>query len=267
MGWDVVQIGLKHNLPVNDPFATANEVAKRMKRNVRLGYSNDYEYDIANNVVSGVEDYEFIELGRYEGNESEDYLRMTVSNYQAYQILESVGIDKLHQAIFVDELAKLILSDIEEPFELYEIEDADTYIRIFKENVDLDVYVDGRWHCWGDAFHQSGQEDREWLRNYRVQIYNRAKIFGCQKVIICSNQGPTEMIYDKMNYSADKLKEYAQSFQYLKDSNWLEEWEKTDWKKNAKQMMFSSYFQNQIHLSDEDFVEVIYDDFSDIDLL
>lgn len=36
MGWDVVEIGLKHNLPVNEPFATAQEVAKRMKQNVRL---------------------------------------------------------------------------------------------------------------------------------------------------------------------------------------------------------------------------------------
>ena len=30
MGWDVVEIGLRHNLPVDDPFATAQEVAKRM---------------------------------------------------------------------------------------------------------------------------------------------------------------------------------------------------------------------------------------------
>lgn len=45
MGWDVVQIGLRHNLPVNDPFATAKEVAKRMNRNVRLVYRNEYEYD------------------------------------------------------------------------------------------------------------------------------------------------------------------------------------------------------------------------------
>jgi len=36
MGWDVVQIGLRHNLPVHDPFATAKEVAKRMNRNIRL---------------------------------------------------------------------------------------------------------------------------------------------------------------------------------------------------------------------------------------
>ena len=54
MGWDVVQIGLRHNLPVNDPFATAKEVAKRMNRNVRLVYRNEYEYDKENNVVREV---------------------------------------------------------------------------------------------------------------------------------------------------------------------------------------------------------------------
>ena len=39
MGCDVVQIGLRHNLPAHDPFATAKEVAKRMNRNVRHVYS------------------------------------------------------------------------------------------------------------------------------------------------------------------------------------------------------------------------------------
>lgn len=29
MGWEVVEIGLRHNLPVDDPFATAQEVAKK----------------------------------------------------------------------------------------------------------------------------------------------------------------------------------------------------------------------------------------------
>ena len=61
MGWDVVEIGLKHNLPVNDPYATAQEVAKRMNQNVWLVYRNEYEYDIAKNVVKEAEGNEFIE--------------------------------------------------------------------------------------------------------------------------------------------------------------------------------------------------------------
>ena len=87
-------------------------------------------------------------------------------------------------------------------------------------------------------------------------------MFGCKEVIICSDQGPTEMIYDNANYPADDLKEYARSFQYLIRNNWLNGYSKEEYKKNAKHIMFSSYFQNQLNLSGEDFVEVIYDDFT-----
>ena len=266
MGWDVVEIGLKHNLPVNDPFATAQEVAKRMKQNIRLVCRNEYEYDSAQNVVREAKGDEFIELGKYEVNNSKDYLQMIASDYQAHQIQESVGEDKLRNAAFTN-VVESILDDIEDSFELYEIEGRkdNTYIRIFKENVDLDVSVIERWRTWEYAFRQSG-EYREWLHNYRMQIYKQAKIFGCQEVIICSDQGPTIEIFDRMNYSADDLKEYARSYQYLNDDTiWVEKWEKEEWRKNAKHIMFSSYFQNQLNLSGEDFIEVIYDDFSDID--
>lgn len=109
MGWDVVQIGLRHNLPVHDPFATAKEVAKRMNQNVRLVYRNEYKYDKDNNVVSEVNGYELIELGKFEVNNSTDYLQMTVSDYQKKHIQESVGIDNLRKATFVGEFTDLIL--------------------------------------------------------------------------------------------------------------------------------------------------------------
>ena len=266
MAWDVVQIGLRHNLPVHDPFATAKEVAKRMKKNIILVYRNEYEYDKEKNVVREAKGDEFIELGKYEVNNSKDYLQMIASDYQALQILESVGEDKLRQATFASEYAELILSDLDEPFELYEIEGSkdNLYIRIFKENVELDVSVIERWRTWEYAFHSSDKW-QEWLRDYRMKIYHQAKMFGCNEVIICSDQGPTIEIFDKMNYSADDLKEYACSYQYLKDTDWVEEYKKEEWRKNAKHITFSSYFQNQLDLSNEDFVEVIFDDFSDID--
>ena len=66
MGWDVVEIGLRHDLPVHDPFAMAKEVAKRMKQNIRLVYRKEYEYDIVKNVVRESKDYELIELTTYK---------------------------------------------------------------------------------------------------------------------------------------------------------------------------------------------------------
>ena len=215
MGWDVVEIGLKHNLPINDPFATAQEIAKRMKQNVRL-------------VDRGL-----TELGMFEVEDSKDYLQMMVCD---------------------------------KSFELYEIEGGkdDIDIRIFKETVNLDVYVYERWHWWESAF-WNPLTYRERLHNYRMQIYHQAKLFGCQEVIICSDQGPTMEIYDRANYSSDDLKEYAQSFQYLKDDTWLEEWEKEGWKKDAKHIMFSDYFQNNLKFASGESIDVIFDDFSDIE--
>ena len=190
---------------------------------------------------------------------------MTVSDYQAYQIQKLAGIDKLHKATFDSEFAELILDDIEEPCESYEIEDKESiFLWIFKENVVLDVYVVERWQWWERAFHLSSPY-RERLYNYRMQIYEQAKMFGCNEVIICSDQGPTMAIYDNANYPADELKEYARSFQYLKDTDWIEDYNKEKWKKNAKHITFASYFQNQLDLSGEEFVDVIFDDFSDIE--
>lgn len=80
-----------------------------------------------------------------------------------------------------------------------------------------------------------------------------------------SDQGPTIEIYDRIHYPANELKDYACSFQYLKDTNWIEDYEKKEWRMNAKHILFSSYFQNQLEFSDGDFVEVIFDDFSDIE--
>ena len=267
MGWDVVQIGLRHDLPVHDPFAMAKEVAKRMKQNIRLVYENKYEYDSDNNMVRRKSGYELIELGKFEVNNTRDYLEMIVSNYQANQILESVGVDKLRKATYADEYAELILDDFGESFVLYEIEDSDDdlYIMIFKENVKLDVYVIGRWPTWKDAFQQPSSRKLKWLCDYRMKFYYQAKLFGCNEVIICADQGPGEMIYNNANYLADDLKKYAHSYQYLQESAWVEESEKEEWKKHAKHIMFSSVFQNELTLSDEDWVEVIYDDFSDID--
>ena len=267
MGWDVVQIGLRHDLPVYDPFATAQEVAKRMNRNVRLVYENKYEYDSDKNLVRRKNDDEIIELGKFEVQRSDKYLQMMVSDYQAKQILELVGMEKLRNATFEGEFAESIIDYLEEPFELYEIEDRNLYIKIFQENVDLDVSIIERWRTWEYSFRQMSCQSLEWLHNYRKKIYDRARMFGCSEVIICADQGPGMEVYDNANFPADKLKEYARSYQYLQDSTWVEESEKDDWKKHAKHIVFSSVFQNQLHLSDEDWVEVIYDDFSDIDKL
>lgn len=68
-----------------------------------------------------------------------------------------------------------------------------------------------------------------------------------------------------MNYSANDLKEYALSCKFHEDSTWLESEDIEFWRENAQQITFSSFFQNEVLLTEEDFVEVIYDDFKDLE--
>lgn len=267
MGWDVVQIGLKHDLPVEDPIATAELVAKRMNRNIKLVYGNKYEYDKINNIVSAVEDFEYIEIAKFTLDSSKDYLRMIVPNYQANQILKETSIKKLRKAKFTSYWAKLLLDDIKYQFELYEIEDEnegeELDIRIFRENVVLDEREFGRWQFFEQAFSPSSP-DLERLFNYRMKIFERARIFGCKEVVICSDQGPTMGIFDHIDYSAEELKQYVFSNQFFEESTWYEPERMESWKKHAKKITFSSVFQDDFKLESEDFMELVYDDFKDL---
>ncbi len=266
MGWDVVQIGLNHNLPVEDPFETAKEVAKRMNRNIKLGYMKEYEYDVDNNVVYYSNDFSFVELGNFDVDDSNECLRMEVRDYQANQILKTVGIDNIRIAATKNDVGKMLLSNIEEdPYSLYEIDEDSENLTICKENVELWVDIFGRWSCWERAFHSQDTQDIDLLHDYRIKIFNRAQIFGCNEVVICADQGPGELIYSKLNYSADSLKEYARSYQYLRDCEEVtNDFDMEDWKKHAKHISFASFFKNEVVLNEGDFIEVIFDDFSDL---
>ncbi|WP_449025421.1 hypothetical protein [Porphyromonas endodontalis] len=82
MGWDVVQIGLRHNLPVDDPIATAKEIATRMKQNIQLVAREFYVPDSKKNFIKHCY---AIELGTFKVNESDKSLRLTVLNRQINQ--------------------------------------------------------------------------------------------------------------------------------------------------------------------------------------
>ena len=103
--------------------------------------------------------------------------------------LVDCGLTELGKFEVVDSKDYLQMMVCDNSLELYEIEGGkdDINIRVFKENLELDVYVEERWGWWNCAFHQPNIY-RGRLQNYRIQIYNQAKMFGCQEVIICSDQ-------------------------------------------------------------------------------
>lgn len=266
MGWDVVEIGLKHDLPVHDAFETARIVAKRMKRNIKLVYEKELEYDMDNNSFSGLDEYICEELGFYRESDDEGFLQMTAKTYYANQMLELVGTDRIKQARFEDEWAReSFISSMLDPFDLYEIEskdETDIDIRIFQENVDLDVCVRERWSYWERAFHKETLNE-DVLRDYRRKFFERACLFGCKEVIICCDQGPGAEIYDNIGHKSDELKHFALTSKYLESNSWLDKTDK-EWKQNARCIDFPSFFGGKTALSDKEFVEVIYDDFRDM---
>lgn len=267
MGWDVVQIGLRHNLPVESPRETAKAIAERMKRNVCIGYRKEYDFNSETEELDWADHYDLVEIEKIIVNDTDDFIFLTITNYQVLQIQDSLGIEKIRELSKSNEVAEFILYDLEEPAPIYELEieedDEKKMIDIFKENVTLDIYVIERWFNWAREFEEP-DDCGEYLRNYRMQVFNQAKIFGCEEVINCADQGPTMAIYDNADYSADELKEYVRSRKYVEDSNWLEPKKIEHWKKYGRHVKFSDFFENKLSFEDDDFVELVYDDFSDM---
>ena len=191
MGWDVVQIGLRHNLPIDDPFEMANEVAKRMSRNIRLVCWNDFELDKSNNIVRHDFDYDLIELGEIKVNNSSDYLQMMDSNYKAKQIADTLGFEKVRKLSQYSGSAKSLLRDLD--YHRYDIEDEELQISVYNENVDL-VYInscsffDREADLVGDAAYSGS--DVCAVGHLDMQVYNEtALLIGADHHALVFSEG------------------------------------------------------------------------------
>ncbi len=260
MGWDIVEIGLKHKLPVNDPYATAQEVAKRLKVNIQLVAHNLFEYDSETDTVSEVKKGDkFIELQKFNYDNSDKCVKLIVHDYQIKKIKETIGKDRLRKTKFSSQWAKDNILDFY-PFELYEIEDDEKVgipeIRIFTENIDIAIPQMMRWGHFDRLFRRNDEEAKEYLRKIRKEILDVAKAFECEQVIICADQGPTESIFDNMDMSADDLLEYTMS---LKNRETHNGWFTKDWKANARYINFADYFKGTLNIKEEEYVVVVFD--------
>lgn len=122
MGWDVVQIGLRHNLPVESPRETAKAIAERMKRNVCIGYRKEYDFNSETEELDWADHYDLVEIEKIIVNDADDFIFLTITNYQVLQIQDSLGIEKIRELSKSNEVAEFILYDLEEPAPIYELE-------------------------------------------------------------------------------------------------------------------------------------------------
>jgi len=264
MGWDVVQIGLKHNLPVHDMHATARELSRRLNRNLRLNICDEYVYSKESHSIKSVPGWEnYVEVDRYVIDDSNVFVNLVACNYQAKQLYQEIGAEGFLSLSFEDEQAKHILfhtDDGEYPlYELYYKDDDgnDVEIRLFKENVDLDFYVKEKWSLFAEAFSMECESDR--LLEIRNKVLEQAKLFGCEEIVYCPDQGPGEYIFSKIFLPSDTLKDYILTKRYLLEYFDCDKVEYEEWLKDARYIDYQSYFDNGPMIAPGEFIEVIFD--------
>ena len=270
MGWDVVQLGLKHDLPIDDPLATAQVLARRMGCDVQVGYYKDCEYDEAEQRVYSIPSA-FVPLGTpHRGGSSAYCLRLVIGNYWADELNQRIAPYGLSEIDFEETWIRSFLLEGGNDYQLYTLESDDNEdgnaieIRIFKETVNLALYAVERWYMWARHFESTDEEHWLRLQEYRMQVYERAKAFGCEQVLYFADQGPTELIYDDMDKGAGELLAYVHTRRYLDDSSWIEPEDQEIWRRDGLHIQYADYFKGNIPWHEGVWIEVVFDDFRDL---
>lgn len=220
MGWDVVAIGTNHNLPINDPFATARRLATIITGTLSVGYYTEFEYNALRRRVSRPSDcFKWHELQLFDTEKVGPQYLFEIINGSAKQIFERVqSFDNLS---FENEKVEERFRDaiLEEPFALYEIscEASSFEPRVFKEIIDFSVSFNyGRWAQFEDIFKKPYTgENKRILDEFRADIYAQLSACGCDCAYYFPDQGYGEQLFDKINLSAEQWAAYLESRSYL----------------------------------------------------
>lgn len=213
----IVQVGLKHDLPVNDIWKAADILSKRSGRNIHVD-----SYNKENGCID--------DLGEVRVNDKDEVAYLT--------------------------------QNPDSPFE-FSIDGS--YNFFSNENVNIDIHISNTWYYWISMFYTYDEQSVKYLRDYRLQMFERAKLFGCSEIIICPDQGAGMEVWENMDFSASELKDYAMTSKFLENSCWLNTEEKIEtFKKYQRQIYFKDYFARKLSFKKDEFVSLIYDDFEDL---
>ena len=259
MGADVVEIGIRHRLPVQDPKKLAQEMATIFNTNVKVVALNEFEYDdVANKIIDPTMDDVFIPLFDIAVDESSKYLQLIVVDYQKKQIRIRLSPSQLQSVSFSS-------PDVKQDFNtswdnLYDAEffngddECSEYSEfyIYQENIEIPYYIPGRWYNFIDYF--KSPEYLDILKEIRMKVGNLAKKFGCNSIIYCSDQTVSARIWDNMEMPASSLLMYA------KTGAFIESEEKKKYSK-ARIINLDAFLKGEEHLEEDEYVEAVIDDF------
>lgn len=113
MGWDIVAIGTNHNLPIEDPVATAKRLLPLYPGPLSIGYFSDWEYNSKKNLISR-KFSGWQELSLLIGQKDGETVKFVIEDACALKIYKELG-DRFGKVNFTDEdEKKWFMSDIEE---------------------------------------------------------------------------------------------------------------------------------------------------------
>lgn len=263
MGVDVVEIGLRHRLSVDNRKKLAQELATILNMNVKIVARKEFVYDKSVHMIADYDDYDVIPLEEYIIKESNNYLEVFCSNYQKNFIKESLGKDKVRTLKFDSPDTRRSFFELDDTT-MYEAEtrnreDDYIYFDIYKENIVLPYYVCSRWFNFIREF--KDPQSLCYLKETRKDVYEQAKMFGCDSVIYCSDGTPSSRIWDSADIPSSELLTYASTGEFLKPGKGVN-FEKKYHK--ARVIYFSDFFAGKVKLDEDEFVEAIIDDFKDM---
>ena len=252
MGCDIVAIGTNHNLPVDDPVATATRLIPFANSPISIGYYKYFEYDAAKNAIVDTS-FEWCEQTRINCDCGGTPAQFSIEGYNEREIAQALmgALDNIRLPKFLSK------DDFENPdtFCIYEFESKRFDLRIFKENVDFDISFAGRWFQFVDKFRQPYEgENRELLFDFRLHIFKQMKACGCDTALYFPDQGDGEYIFNEINLPSKTLLDKIRRGVYSTDSDQLTTFNVAD------------YIQGNIVLPEKSDVLCFIDTFSDLRL-
>lgn len=227
MGFYINQIGFKHNLPIDDPVALAQTLAKRFDTNIQLWYpTGRIVYDPEKQYVFKQEDEPEAKCDFFRVNDSDSYMCLSMSSRWIRDLQEQIGIENLNKVQYEKEWIKDYLAEDITERELYSLSGQGLYIEIYKEMVSLDWEPPERYSALDDLFASYREEDKKILREYREELYERAKLFGCDEVVLFYSTEENDIIYKHLNLSPEALKNCIYSRSYILANPKIEEEQK-----------------------------------------
>lgn len=221
MGWDIVAIGLKHSLPIDNPFEIAEKFAPFFENPIEIGYYIEWKYDIQHKLIYRSESFNWKVLSTINSVKKGKPIKMQIIGRCANIIYEHLN-KRIEKFNFIDQDDyDWFLDPILNEYCLYEFDAPDRCIglRVFSEIVEFDLNIHLRWSVFQDLFREPYQKVKNVIDPLRDYIKKQSEIAGCNSIFYFPNQGYGERLMDEMNHPSDVWINYMNSRECYKTSD------------------------------------------------